>query len=104
MERVGKYAFILGILIAVVAGVSEQPWAPAVLAVLGVIVGFLNITADETRSFLLASIALMMTATAMDSIPAVGDAIIPFVSNIVAFIGAAVFVVAIQTLLDVTRD
>ena len=104
MERVGKYAFILGILVAIVAGISEQAWAPGALAVLGVVVGFLNITADETRSFLLASIALMMTATAMESIPAIGEAINPFVSNIVAFIGAAVFVVAIKTLLEVTRD
>ncbi len=104
MEKVGKYAFILGILVAIVAGVSEQTWAPGALAVLGLVVGFLNVTSDETSSFLLASIALMMTATAMDSIPRVGEAINPFVSNIVAFIGAAVFVVAIKTLLDVTRD
>ncbi len=104
MGKIGKYAFIRGILVAIVAGVTEQAWAPGALAVLGVIVGFLNITDDETNSFLLASIGLMMTATAMDSIPAVAEAINPFVSNVVAFIGAAVFVVAIKTLLDVTRD
>ena len=104
MEKAGKYAFIVGIIVAVIAGVTELSWAPGALAVLGVIVGFLNITADETRSFLLAAIALLMTATAIDSIPVIGEAFSPFISNVVAFIGAAVFVVAIQTLLDVTSN
>ena len=40
----------------------------------------------------------------VDVIPAVGNAISPFMGNIVAFVGAAVFVVAITTLLDVTKN
>ena len=46
----------------------------------------------------------MMSATALDSLPPSARRWHPFVANIVAFIGAAVFVVAIKTLLDVTRD
>jgi hypothetical protein len=54
---IGKWAFILGLVIAVVAGIFFQPdWAIWVLAILGVIVGFLNITTEDTRSFLLAVI------------------------------------------------
>jgi len=70
MEKIGKYAFILGIVVAVIAGVTDASWAPAALAILGVVVGLLA----------------------------------PFVANVVAFNGAAVFVVAITTLIDVTKD
>lgn len=104
MEKVGKYAFIAGIVVAVIAGVMDAPWAPAALAILGLVVGFLNITAEESTSFLLAAIGLILSARAMDAIPEVGEAVAPFVANIVSFIGAAVFVVAIKTLLEVSTD
>ena len=104
MEKVGKYAFVVGIVVAVIAGVTDAAWAPAALAVPGIVVGLLNVTAEETTSFLLAAIGLMLSARAMDAIPAVGEAMAPFVANIVAFTGAAVFVVAIMTLLDIGKD
>ncbi len=57
-QTIGKWAFIVGLIMAVLAGLFFQPdWAIWVLAVLGVIVGFLNITGEDTRSFLLAAIA-----------------------------------------------
>jgi hypothetical protein len=104
MARLGRYSFLAGMLIALVAGVTSLTWAPAALAVLGVVVGFLNITTEETTGFLLASVALMLSATALDEIPAVGEALAPFVANLVAFVGAAVFVVAVRTLLDIAPD
>ena len=104
MQKVGRYSFLAGVVIAIVAGLTELSWAPAALAVLGVVVGFLNITTEETSSFLLAAIAFMLSATALDAIPPVGDALAPFVANVVAFVGAAVFVVAVRTLLETTPD
>ena len=104
MEKAGRYAFIAGIVVAIIAGVSNPSWAPATLAVLGIVVGLLNVAAEETQGFLLAAIALMMTTTAIEAIPAVGEAAAPFVVNVVAFIGAAVFVVAIKTLLGVAKS
>ena len=104
MERLGKYAFIVGLVVAIIAGVTVVSWAPAALAVLGIVVGLLNVAAEETQGFLLAAIGLMLSATALDVMPAVGEALAPFVGNLVAFIGAAVFVVAIKTLVEVARD
>lgn len=58
MAQVGKWTFIVGLLIAVLAGLGFiQPWVGWVLALLGLIVGFLNIGDEETQSFLLAAIA-----------------------------------------------
>jgi hypothetical protein len=103
--RIGKWAFIIGLVIAVLAGLFYQPdWAIWVLAVLGVIVGILNVTAEDTRSFLLAAIALTLSATALNSIPVVGTAfslVLPFV---VTFVAGATIVVALKELFQAARD
>ncbi len=103
--RIGKWAFIIGLVIAVLAGLFYQPdWAIWVLAILGVIVGILNVTAEDTRSFLLAAIALTLSATALNSLPVVGTAfslVLPFV---VAFVAGATIVVALKELFQAARD
>jgi len=51
------------LIIVVLAGIFFQPtWATWVLATLGVIVGLLNVTVEDTRGFLLAAIALTLSA------------------------------------------
>ncbi|UCC52757.1 MAG: hypothetical protein JSV68_02090 [Anaerolineaceae bacterium] len=72
-ERFGKWGFIIGLVIAALAGLFFQPaWAIWVLAILGVLVGLLNVTAEDTRGFLLAAIALTLSATALNAIPFMG--------------------------------
>lgn len=104
ISTIGKWAFIIGIVIAVLAGLFFQPnWALWVLAILGVIVGLLNVTAEETRGFLLAAIALTISATALNTIPIVGTAfelVLPFV---IAFVAGATIVVALKELFQAAR-
>jgi hypothetical protein len=101
---IGKWAFIIGLVIAVLAGLFFQPgWAIWILVVLGVIVGLLNVTAEETQGFLLASIALTLSATALNSLPIVGTAfsyVLPFV---VAFVAGATVVIALKLLFQSAR-
>ena len=105
MENMGKWAFIVGFVICVVAGVFlVQPWMFWVLAVLGLIVGFMNITGEETKTFLLAAIGLMLSASSVMAIPVVGQAVTDIVANVVAFISAAVLVVALKSLFEVAKD
>jgi zinc transporter ZupT len=103
--KIGKWAFIAGLVIAVLAGIFLQPdWAIWVLAILGVIVGFLNVTVEDTRGFLLAAIALTLSATALNTLPVVGKAfelILPFV---VAFVSGAMLVVAFKELFQTARS
>jgi len=103
-QTIGKWAFIIGLVIAVLAGLFFQPgWAIWVLAILGVIVGLLNVAAEETRGFLLASIALTLSASALNSIPLIGTAfsyVLPFV---VAFVAGATIVVALKELFQTAR-
>ena len=103
--KIGKWAFIIGLVIAVLAGLFFQPtWAIWVLAILGVIVGFLNVTVEDTRGFLLAAIAFTLSATALNTIPIVGTAfslVLPFV---VAFVAGATIVVAFKELFQTAQS
>jgi hypothetical protein len=103
--KIGKWAFILGLVLAVLAGLFYQPdWAYWVLAILGVIVGLVNVTAEDTRGFLLAAIALVLSATALNTVPVLGKAlslILPFVA---AFVSGAMIVVALKELLQTARS
>jgi hypothetical protein len=102
--KIGKWAFIIGLVVAVLAGLLFQPgWAVWVLAILGLIVGLLNVTAEDTRSFLLASIALTLSATALNTLPIVGTALSFILPFVVAFVAGATIVIALKELFQAAR-
>ena len=103
-DRIGKWAFIIGLVVAGLSGLFFQPgWAIWVLAALGVIVGFLNIAAEETRSFLLASIALTLSATALNTLPVFGTALSLVLPFVVAFVAGGMIVVALKELFQTAQ-
>ena len=99
-SKLGHWAFIVGILIAIIAGLVpawQTPTITWVLVILGLIVGLLNITAKETVEFLVASIALLVIGSA-GAIPALGTIILSVLANIVAFVAPAALVVALLSI------
>ena len=105
MALVGKFSFMVGLVIAVAGGLGfEQTWLGWVLAVLGLIVGFLNISDKESQTFLLAAIALIVAANAVGAIPYIGEWATRIIANLVLFMGGAVLVVAVKSLFVVARD
>ncbi len=104
LVTIGKWAFIVGLVIAVIAGIFLQAaWVVWVLAILGVIVGFLYITAEETQNFLLAAIALTLSATALATIPMVGGVFTNILGFLAAFVAGTMVVLALKTLLMTAR-
>ncbi len=105
MAQLGKWAFILGLIICIVGGLGiSQPWFAWVLALLGLVVGFLNVTGSEAQKFLLAAIALVVAAAAWSSLPYVGGYLAQILNNFVAFIGAAALVVALKVLFETAKN
>ena len=105
MARVGKCSFVVGLVIAAAGGLGfEQAWFGWVLAVLGLIVGFLNISDKESKTFLLAAIALIVAANAVGAIPFIGEVATRIIANLVLFLGGAVLIVAVKSLFAVARD
>jgi len=105
MEHLGRVLFVIGIIAAAAAGLGlDWHWIPWTLVILGAIVGVINITATETRTFLIAGIALTLSATAFRDIPAIGGVVTQVVSNILLFVSGALFVVAMKALFDTGKD
>jgi hypothetical protein len=105
-EVIGKWAFIIGLVIAVVVGFIEVPYSALILLVLGLIVGFLNIAAKETTQYLVAAIALMTGAVALkvaDVLPGVvGTAVDSILTAFVSFVAAAALVVAVKGIIELS--
>lgn len=105
MANVGKWAFIVGMVVAVVGGAGfGQSWFGWLLAVLGLVVGFLNVSDRESFKFLLASIALIVAANAVGGLPYVGGYATAIIANLITFMSAAVLVVAIKSLFELAKD
>jgi len=104
-EKIGRWAFIIGLLISVLAGlISIGTAGLAWLVALGVIVGFLNVTSKEVTGFLLATVALMMVGNVGLSLPAVGSFVTSVVSAFISFTAGAAAVVAIKELFVITSS
>lgn len=96
--KIGHWAFIVGILLAIIAGLIPQLQTSTVtwiLVILGLVVGLLNITAKETTEFLVAVIALLIVGSA-GAIPALGGIVLAILANIVALSAPAALIVALK--------
>ena len=98
----GHWAFILGVLLAIIAGLVPQLQTSTItwiLVLLGLIVGFLNVTISETQEFLIAAIALLLISST-GALPVLGTIIAVMLSNIVAFVAPAALIVALKAVYD----
>jgi len=107
LDVVGKWAFIIGLVLAVIAGIIEVaniweiPQLALILVILGLIVGFLNITEKNTLKLLVAIIALVTVGSAaVATIPSIDTYLGAMVTNIIAFVGAAGLVVALKAIYE----
>ena len=115
-SKIGQWAFIIGIILAIVVGVfsaSLGSWTgnlTLLLVILGLIVGFLNISEKETTPFLVASAALMLTATSVGTLNTIdlgvslGKYLAGIVSQIAVFVAPAAVVVALKAIQSLAKD
>lgn len=109
MGSIGSWSFIIGLAIALLVGlfVEATGIVVTILVILGLVVGFLNITDKEIHGFLVASIALMLAGGAgsfLGSVPAIGNLLERILSNFVVFVAPAAIVVAVKQLISLAKD
>ena len=99
-KKVGYWLFLLGIFIAVIAGLitikSMNQNVIWVLASLGLIVGIFNLELKNELSFLVASIVLIIVSGYLTVIPSIGLALATILSYIAVFVSTAAVVVALK--------
>ena len=116
-SKIGEWAFLIGVLLAVVIGIFAAKMDPAtqgtlslVLVVLGLVVGFLNVTEKETTPFLVAAAALMLTGTSVATLNSIdlgvklGMYLAGMVSQIAIFVAPAAVVVALKAIQSLAKD
>jgi len=115
MAMIGAYAFIAGLLVALVLGLApgvlpSKSYTVLLLGVLGIIVGLLNIGDKELQLYLVANIAFLAGSAGFQAVlaalPIAGFTayLIAIVQNIVLFVAPGAAVVALKALYDVSKD
>jgi|TARA_B100001964_G_scaffold243208_2_gene320429 hypothetical protein len=108
-QKIGHYSFIGGVIIAVVLGLFSaqvgaiaSAWLASLLVVLGLIIGFLNVSGKETKEFLLVSTVLIIAAFAggasdiLGGVQYIGLYLQGIFANVLAFVVPATVVVGLK--------
>lgn len=104
-ENIGRYAFIVGLVISVIAGfVNLGTYGLAGLVVLGVIVGLLNVAGSEVQTFLLGTIALILVGSSLHTVMSTVPYVPAILSAFVSFVAGAALIVALKEVYAVTSS
>ena len=106
MDVLGKWAFLVGVLLAVVLGVLGPvtgTWA-MVLVVVGIIVGLLNVADREVMPFLMSGAVLIIASALggnlMGNVPYVGSVL----DALLAIFVPATVIVAVKNVFGLARN
>ena len=110
-SKIGAWAFLIGIVIAVSIGVfSSQIIEPTqeivlwLLILLGAVVGLLNITQKESSGFLLTTLALVIVSyfgrTILMIIPVLGSVL----GALLVFLVPTTIIVALKSVFEMAKD
>ena len=108
-EKIGHYSFIGGVVIAVVLGLvpastlgTAAGLLASLLVVLGLIVGFLNVTGKETKEFMMVATVLIVAAFAgnasgtLGGVQYIGPYLQGIFTSVLAFVVPATVVVGLK--------
>jgi len=113
LVQYGSYTFGIGLLIALIAafitlGTTSSKVVFGTLVLLGLIIGFLNVTNSESVTFLVATIALVLLAGPFLGLVAQNIYSTPYLGkifgNLIALIVPAAIVVALKELFITAKD
>ena len=122
-QKYGSYAFLIGVIIAIVAGLIQvidvlmgtsmmagmAGVIAIILVILGLIVGFLNIKDKHISDFLIATIAVSMIGlVALSPAAMVVDPIVilinSIVGNIVTLVAPAALIVGLKQIMALAKE
>lgn len=109
--KYGSWAFILGLVISIVAGfvtTSVDSTAALILGILGLIVGLVNVTDREIQLFLVAALVLLTAATSLSVVVSFSSTAVSVVNTvlqyIVAFVAPGGAIVALKAVYDISKE
>lgn len=105
----GRWAFILGVVIAVLMGFMTFSYSSLILVILGLIVGFLNVSGKETHNYLVAVIAMLVIGfSGMQVFATLNTGLYYWIETVltsfVTFVAASGIVVAVKAIIEIGED
>ena len=123
MEQVARWAYAIFVVLAIVAGLAVgymayngdniadiNGWVTLTMLILGIIIGLTSITAKEVTPFLIATIALIVAASANVWLPLQSIHVLLYdwayyiLNYIVAFAAPAAVLIAIKAVLTMAKE
>ena len=101
LTKLGSWLFILGVLAAIVIGLTVTEMSKPMMAVLiavGLIVGLANIKAKEPNQFFVAALSIIIVATLGKNVLGALDFLGRILDAIVLIIGPAIVMVALKVI------
>lgn len=120
-NTVGAWAFLIGVILAVIIGLSTtllsipalsiySKQVYAILVLLGIIVGFMNVAGRDSQTFLIAGTVLVIVSRfGMDSVTGsligigIGDAVSSMFGALLALFVPATIIVALKTVFSIAK-
>jgi hypothetical protein len=91
MKMIGKWLFVIGWLVAVIAALAGLTMIPVwILALVGFVSGLLHPHGDDAKMWILVFLGLSATAASLGEVPAVGSYLTGLFSTTAWFIGTVV--------------
>ena len=109
LQKVGSWAFIVGIILAILIGAWPMGTvATSILIILGLAVGFLNVSGGECNSFLFASLVLVVISSfggqLLGNIAFIGPVLQSIFKAMMLFIIPAAVIVALKSIYSLAED
>ncbi len=111
LAQYGAYAFLIGLVISILAGfvtTGLEGWYALVLGILGLIVGLLNVTDKEVQLFLVATIALMASASSLSNVVSFSataqQVLQTILGYVVVFVAPAAAVVSLKAVYEISKE
>ena len=120
-NSIGAWAFLIGVVLAIIIGLSTtlipipaltaySAQIYALLAIMGLIVGFANVTGRDSQTFLIAgAILVIVSKFGMESVSGsligigIGDAVTSVFSALLALFAPATVIVALKTVFSIAK-
>ncbi|MFA6461289.1 MAG: hypothetical protein WCV90_03405 [Candidatus Woesearchaeota archaeon] len=114
-NRVIAYSFTIGIVIALILGLISnllpeniKPVLTSVLILMGIIVGFFNITPGETKDYVLYVTAMVIVIALggnnLGTLQIIGPYLVSVLNAVLAFILPSVIIVGIKAVINLAKD
>ncbi len=116
-EEVGKYAYLVGVIAALIVGILASyipgtaiTWLTSLVILAGLIVGFMNVSTKEIKDFLLVSTVLVIVAAlgggagTLAAVEVIGPYLSGIFTQLLAFVVPATIIVALKEILVLAKQ